>query len=138
MRETRKNIQTLCKWRNNALFAFTDQTPTTYAKTKKWLHKLNANPKRILFFITHEGKQIGHIGLSTEQGYLELDNVLRGEKEGKGKMGEAVDDMVKIAKMLGKKITVRVVPNNSHAIAFYIQHRFKITKKDTQYLYLQQ
>ena len=124
-------VRKFCEWRNKHQYAFQDEEPTTFYKTKKWLKEaVMDNPERLLYRIYFRGKLIGHGGLATfdfDNESCEIDNLVRGEEEGKGIMTRFVLAMIKFAKDIfdAKDVYLRVLSDNEHAIKFYNRIGFR-------------
>lgn len=126
-------INELSNWRKENEFAYPAQFDITYEGTKKWLkNAVIDNDDRILFFIIDKlGNRIGHIGFAncnSDKSELEIDNVLRGSKTyDKGIMTLALKAIIDWAEsiLLVKRITLKVLSDNDHAIEFYKKNNFK-------------
>lgn len=120
-------IRKLSQWRIDNAFAYPTQFPVTDSGTRSWLRsRLLDVEDRILFLVVdRHGHAVGHLGFAnclTEPGALEIDNVVRGVKNGHpGIMRQAMRALVKWAQdVIGpQQIFLRVFDDNAHAIAFY-------------------
>jgi len=125
-------IEKLTCWRNNHVEVFPSQFVATQESTKIWLeqHLIN-NKNRILFLVADRlGDVIGHLGLNNclaTNNILEIDNVIRGIPENSpGLFGNALIELISWSKKIFplSAITLRVMADNAHAIAFYKRHNF--------------
>lgn len=120
-------IATLAQWRSDNSFAYPSQFPVTHAGTKMWLKdKLLNVEDRILFLVFNSKNEIvGHLGYANglnNGGDLEIDNVVRGVKEGNGGiMQSAMRSLLGWAQntLHPPSIFLRVLSDNAHAIHFY-------------------
>ncbi|MBN1404572.1 MAG: aminotransferase class I/II-fold pyridoxal phosphate-dependent enzyme [Opitutales bacterium] len=120
-------IALFSQWRRENDFAYPGRFQVTDAGTASWLRdKLLAVPDRILFLVQDaHGHNVGHIGFANclnDEGLMEIDNVLRGVKEGNpGIMADALSCMVKWARttLWPEGFYLRVLASNDHAVAFY-------------------
>lgn len=125
-------IEKLTLWRDTNSFAYPSQFKVTFAGTKSWLQsKLLEVEDRILFLVIDSlGNIIGHLGFAN--GYndtfsLEIDNVVRGCKEGcKGIMTDALLTLIHWAEenIWPDEIFLRVFNDNAHAVQFYTKTGF--------------
>lgn len=115
------------EWRSQNQEAFLDRFEVTEEGTSRWVDNLiNSQKDRILFMIqTESGEFLGHIGLfrfDFLKSFCEIDNVVRGVKEGpKGLMSSAQVCLENWAKNeLGlKNLFLRVLGKNVRAVNFY-------------------
>ncbi len=131
--EDNRIIEMLSKWREENYFAYPSQFPVTNAGTASWLRsKLLDVKDRILFLVLDKnGRPVGHLGYASsinDQMEMEIDNVVRGEKEtSPGIMGLAMDALLDWAQeMIGpKEVFLRVFSDNEHAVNFYRKLGFR-------------
>ncbi len=117
----------LSKWRNENSFMSPDPFVATPESTENWLNQsVLARGDRILFLIiSGDGTKIGHIGFSVfdeKERSLEIDAVIRGEKNVcPGIMTDALNTLIRwgLDTLKIKKIGLRVLSDNTHAIHFY-------------------
>ncbi len=118
-------VETIARWRNkNKEFFFTQFIATTEG-TKEWLKAITKDINREFFMIYNKetNKPIGHFGLKGRfDEEVELDAVLRGEKELPGIMTIAVK---KILKGVTQPVILNVFQDNIRAIRFYTLLGFK-------------
>nr|WP_319490058.1 GNAT family N-acetyltransferase [uncultured Caproiciproducens sp.] len=122
----------LAKWRNENADMSPDPFVATPESTEKWLdHAILERKDRILFLIlSPEGTKIGQIGFSSldeKAQSMEIDAVIRGEKNGcPGIMSHAMNSLMRwgLDTLELKKITLRVLSTNLHAIQFYKRNFF--------------
>lgn len=125
-------IADLARWRSGAQFAFPTRFPVSVVGTRRWLRAgLLDVPGRVLFLVCdRHGHAVGHLGFASadaEDGSMEIDNVVRGERAvAPGLMGEALDALIAWAEELfaPERILLHVFDDNSHAIGFYRRHGF--------------
>ena len=126
-------IEKLTSWRNDHVKVFPSQFIATQESTRIWLelHIIN-NQNRILFLVMDGfGEVIGHIGLNNclcANNILEIDNVIRGiSNVGKGLFGNALKELISWSQRTFpvSEITLRVMADNAHAIAFYKRNNFE-------------
>lgn len=129
-----KEIKLLAKWREENSFAFPTKFKVTLEGTKKWTKGLIKDPTRILFFIEMNAKTntlVGHMGLYTfnfKENSCEIDNVVRGVKSiHKGVMSLSLNSLINwsLQNLSPKKIYLKVISDNRHAIKFYLKNGFK-------------
>jgi perosamine synthetase len=121
-------IRHLVKWRNENIEAYLDRSKASFEGTRAWLAKrVLDNKGKILFILKNgDGDLVGHIGLSAQldinEPFLEIDNVVRGEKsKALGLMSLALFDLVSWVFLISRArlVFLRVLSDNSHAISFY-------------------
>ena len=125
-------ISDLARWRAAAQFAFPTRFPVSTVGTRRWLRAgLLDVADRVLFLVCdRHGHAVGHLGFAAaaaEDGSMEIDNVVRGERAvAPGLMGEALDALIAWAEELfaPERILLHVFDDNSHAIGFYRRHGF--------------
>jgi RimJ/RimL family protein N-acetyltransferase len=130
--EDEKVVKLLAKWREENSFAFPSQFTVTLPGTKSWLQKqLLENETRLLFLIKDEaGIPIGHIGLYSfdfAENSCEIDNVVRGEKNGhRGIMTMALETLLQWTNevITPDTIFLRVFSDNQPAIKLYRRCHF--------------
>lgn len=128
----RKAVLRLMRWRIKNQHFYTTQPKVTERSFRHWLRKYVFSLPKLLFWVTdEEGSAIGHIGIRFWEKYCEIDNVSRGEKQGKGRMGEALDVLVHWIQdnTTYEEISLRVISSNVHAIDFYQKHGFVSVRK---------
>jgi RimJ/RimL family protein N-acetyltransferase len=124
--ESNQNLMEIIgRWRKENEIWFLSQFNVTTERTTKWF-KMNLIEiqDRLLFIIEVENKYIGHVGLfrfDFEKNTCEIDNIVRGEPEYAGIMGDAVLNMMDWGK---KQLDInsyllKVVSDNIRAIKFY-------------------
>ncbi len=120
------------KWRNENASMSPDPFVATQESTEKWLDNVVlAREDRILFLIiSADGTKIGHIGFSSldeKERSMEIDAVIRGEKEiCPGIMTVALNTLLRwgLDRLGLKKIGLRVLSDNMKAIHFYKKNYF--------------
>jgi len=136
--KNKASIEKLAKWREENNHFFPNPFKVTYEGTKIWAsEKLLKIEDRILFFVcANDGTLVGHLGFANcfnENEEMELDNVVRGEKNiHDGIMGAAVLRLIRWANenFSPKQITLRVMKTNIHALNFYEKLGFKKNKEE--------
>lgn len=131
-----ESIKLLKDWRKKNQFAYVGNYKVTHKSIKKWLKEsVLDNPDRFLFWVIVDGRKIGHIGVKNiRKNSIEVDNVARGVEGHKGAMSNALKQIVNMYS--GYRIWLRVLPNNFHAIAFYINNDFKTYKYGEDFDYM--
>jgi len=127
-------IKDLAAWRQAAAAAYPTRFPVTIDGTRAWLiDKLLAVEDRILFLILdRHGNRVGHLGFANclnDLCAMEIDNVVRGNSAGShGIMAEAMRAIARWAhtNFWPEEIFLRVLSDNSHAIAFYERLNYKL------------
>jgi Acetyltransferases, including N-acetylases of ribosomal proteins len=121
----------LSKWRNENSEMSPDPFTATPESTEEWLdHAVLEREDRILFLILSvDGTKIGHMGFSSlneKEQSMEIDAVIRGERNNPGMMTFALNSLIRwgLDTLKMKKITLRVLSGNSHAIRFYKRNFF--------------
>lgn len=129
-----ESISLLKKWRIANKAAYVGDYKVTYSSMKFWLlNSVLSDTRRFLFWVLADKKRIGHIGIKNlKPSSVEIDNVIRGEKAKKGAMHEALK--ILMSAYPEKRIWLRVLPENTHAIEFYKRNGFKITGKKSPFL----
>jgi len=120
-------ITMLSTWRVENAKAYPTQFPVTDQGTARWIRKgLLDVVDRILFLIVSPtGAPIGHLGYAScleQPGRMEIDNVIRGVKQGyPGIMESAMRALIAWAneRFMPDEIFLRVFAENEHAIRFY-------------------
>lgn len=122
----------LGQWRSENVFAYTNRFPISPERTRNWLDKaVVQRPDRILFLVVQRDSEvIGHIGLANglgREGELEIDNVLRGKKDGTpGLMTEALAALTEWARkvLFIDRFYLRVLESNTEALEYYRRRGF--------------
>lgn len=121
-----KNLMELIgRWRKENEIWFLSQFEVTTERTIKWFREnVIETPDRLLFIIDVDNKYIGHVGLfrfDFESMMCEIDNIVRGEPEYAGIMGNAVLHLMDWGKTnIGiKNYSLKVLSNNERAIRLY-------------------
>jgi RimJ/RimL family protein N-acetyltransferase len=125
-----ESLKRLSEWRIKNRFAYKGNYEITIESITAWLedYVLN-NPKRALYWVWVDGTIIGTIGLTNiEVDSAELCDVSRGINIYKGSMTEALNLLIAPY----KKITLRVLSDNEHAIQFYEKNGFGYVKTDME------
>ncbi|MBD5805123.1 putative pyridoxal phosphate-dependent aminotransferase EpsN [Azoarcus sp. Aa7] len=125
-------MATLGRWRSENQFAYTNRFPITTERTRNWLDRaVVQRPDRILFLVVQrDAEVIGHIGLANglgREGALEIDNVLRGKKDGApGLMTEALAAIMEWARkvLFIDRFYLRVLESNTEALDYYRRQGF--------------
>ena len=131
-----EDIKRLKEWRKKNQFAYVGNYKVTHKSIKKWLKEsVLENPDRFLFWVIADGEKIGHIGIKNiRKNSIEVDNVGRGVEGYKGAMSEALKILIN---MYQKYLAwLRVLPNNTHAVRFYLKNGFKTYKNDGLFDYM--
>ena len=127
----------LSKWRIENPTISTGTFEVSEERTKKWLINLVLNRDDRMIFMIHglDGKPLGHIGYTNidyKKNTVELDSVLRGEKNIlRGLMSRCVNRIIKfgIQELKFSEIDLSVFSDNIHAVNFYKKLNFQIIKK---------
>lgn len=122
----------LAQWRNENPSFSPDRFEATEESTAKWLDcNILGREDRVLFLIlSADGVRVGHIGFSgldERERSFEVDAVLRGAKTCcPGIMGSALHTLVRwgLKELRLRKITLRVLSENTGAIHFYKHNCF--------------
>lgn len=121
----------LASWRNKNADMSPDPFVATTESTKKWLDDILEREDRILFLVlSSDGTKVGQIGFSSlneKTRSMEIDAVIRGETGiCPGMMSHALNALVRwgLSTLKMKKITLRVLSTNLHAIQFYKKNFF--------------
>lgn len=128
---TNKEIDLLVKWRKKVQPLWHEDFKVTYKSMQKWVKGIVNSKGRMLFFVLKDNKIIGQCGFdeaNTKDCYI--DAVIRGEGKSDGTMTQVVKTFITIASKFGKKIKLKVVFDNIHAIKFYKKLGFKVLKRD--------
>lgn len=118
-------MELLSRWRKENEYWYLSQFPVSTERTTKWfIEKLIEVPDRLLFMIKISGKYIGHVGLfrfDFHKVTCEIDNILRGQKDYPGIMGQAIMGMMNWARNYLKLTgySLKVLSDNPRAIKFY-------------------
>ncbi|MBU0640353.1 MAG: GNAT family N-acetyltransferase [Planctomycetes bacterium] len=126
-------IATLASWREENAFAYPTQFPVTRDGTRTWLRKrlLDTEDRLLFLILDRHGKPVGHLGYASainDQGEMEIDNVVRGVKDGyRGIMGRAMQAVLEWAEQtIGpRQIFLRVFSDNQRAVEFYHRLGFR-------------
>jgi perosamine synthetase len=125
-------IDLMTRWREENAFAFPTRFPVSAERTARWLRErlLDVEDRLLFLVVTKHGRIVGHLGIagaSNREERVEIDNVLRGEKDAEpGTMSAAMWALLDwIEEYLAPQETfLRVLASNEHAIAFYKRLRF--------------
>lgn len=120
-------VATLSRWREENSFAFPTQFPVSDEGTARWLRSSILDvPDRVLFLVCdRHGHPVGHLGFAGALAgcrEMEIDNVVRGEKDvDPGLMSAAMDALVAWGdEMFGpREVHLRVFEDNERAVGFY-------------------
>lgn len=128
------SIERLKKWRIKNRFAYSGNYEITHDSVRKWLQEFVLDKSdRILYWVVVNGQYIGHMGLnSIKKDSVQIDNVARGVSKYKGIMHKALQTLIEANSE--KKIWLKVLPNNQHAIDFYKENGFKEEKIEEDFL----
>lgn len=121
-----ETISLLTEWRNKFWDSFASKFEATKDRTRSWIQsQIMQNPNRILFLIHIADQKIGHIGIflyDESQKIVEIDNVLRGIRDGNPRLMEKVTKYIIrwiFDDLLLEKIRLRVFSDNYKAINLY-------------------
>ncbi len=125
-------IEKLAAWRQKNAQFFPSQFPVTLEGTATWLRKgvLDVEDRILFLVIDPVGQMVGHLGYANgfmENGLLEIDNVVRGEKDFcPGIMHTAMQELISWAEefIAPEQIFLRVFADNERAINFYKKLHF--------------
>ena len=120
---------TLAMWRKRHQREFLKLEKVTPQGTQNWLNMILRDEARILFIVSHNGSQIGHLGIGEfGRGGFEVCDVLRGESSGSGAMSTALQMLLDWTKDIGiPTIFLHVAADATKAIAFYHKLSFRPT-----------
>jgi perosamine synthetase len=126
-------IALLARWREENAAAFPSRFPVTVAGTAAWLRSrvLEVEDRLLFLVLDRHGRPLGHLGLANavnDDEALEVDNVVRGVKGASpGLMAEALRAMLDWVEEMfrPRRISLRVLSDNAHAIAFYRRLGFR-------------
>lgn len=122
-------------WRKENEKWYLSQFPISPSRTRSWFAtQVTGQPDRLLFIISKRRKYIGHVGLfrfDFSEDSAEIDNVLRGEKEFKGIMGEAILAVMRWGQqnLDIRNYSLKVLSDNVRAVTLYKKLGFKAVKK---------
>lgn len=130
-------IEHLMNWRNENINAYLSNEKATLEGTRKWLTKfILDNESKILFIVyTDKNEPMGHMGLADgleTNGYVEMDNIVRGVELGKkGMMTLALYELTSwvFLNSNSNKVYLRVFSDNLRAIEMYKRLKFVEKKK---------
>ena len=131
----RQLMDLIGKWRKENEIWYLSQFPVTVERTIKWFNdKLIETPDRLLFIIKTDKGYIGHLGLfrfDFNRKNCEIDNILRGEPEYPGIIGNAIINMMKWGRDYLKLggYSLKVLSDNERAIRLYKSLCFKEIKR---------
>jgi len=128
-------IDLLTRWRGENSFAFPTRFPVSPERTKRWVRErlLDVDDRLLFLVLARHGTVVGHLGIAGAlrgDERVEIDNVVRGEKEAEpGTMSAAMQALLSwIEERFGpREIFLRVLASNRHAIAFYERLQFEVT-----------
>lgn len=118
-------MELLGRWRKENEMWFLSQFNVTTERTMKWFNeRVIETPDRLLFIIKVNTRYIGHVGLfrfDFESRTCEIDNIVRGEPEYPGIMGNAVLHMMDWGRtnLDLRGYLLKVLSNNERAIRLY-------------------
>jgi perosamine synthetase len=118
-------LEKMTTWRSENQHAYIGRFQPTADKTRSWLNTMVLqNRSRLLFLVAdREGCLIGHMGLAvnSENGTIEIDNVVRGEHQSPGLMKYALRALEEFAEseITLEKLALRVLASNNKAVRFY-------------------
>jgi RimJ/RimL family protein N-acetyltransferase len=121
----RNLMELIGSWRKKNEMWFLSQFKVTTERTTKWFEeRVIGTPDRLLFIINANEKYIGHVGLfrfDFENKTCEIDNIVRGEPDYPGIMGNAVLCMMKWGenKLDIKNYSLKVLSDNEKARRLY-------------------
>lgn len=122
-----KDIEKLRVWKNENKYSFFYQEMILPIAQTQWYEKYITKRDNFIFIIVYKKKDIGCMGFRLIGDYIDIYNVILGEKQfsGKGLMGEALQLMCKyITKHYHREIIVKVLHNNNRAIGWYLNNGF--------------
>ncbi|HYC83143.1 MAG TPA: GNAT family protein [Candidatus Paceibacterota bacterium] len=119
-------IALLSHWRSEHSHAFPKIFEVTNERTRLWAKRMLLDrDDRMLFFIKHKEKLVGHVGLSTfdfAKSSCEIDNIIRGEADApSGIMLSAIRVLMDWSynELRVGEIRLRVMHDNVRALALY-------------------
>jgi RimJ/RimL family protein N-acetyltransferase len=121
----RNLMELIGDWRKENERWFLSQFKVTTERTTKWFEeRVIGTPDRLLFIIKANDKYIGHVGLfrfDFENKTCEIDNIVRGEPEIPGIMGNAVLNMMEWGKnnLDIQNYSLKVLSDNEKARRLY-------------------
>ncbi len=123
----------MMRWRIANQKSYASRPEITEKSFRNWLSRrvLGNSPKLFFWVLGDEGKPIGHMGLRFDKNLCEIYNVARGEPQCAGRIGEALDILIRwtFDNTPSKKLYLRVLLNNNKAIEFYKKHGFVPKRK---------
>jgi RimJ/RimL family protein N-acetyltransferase len=128
-------MELIARWRKENEMWFADQFKVTTEGTIKWFkEKVIETPDRLLFIIKVHNDYIGHVGLfrfDFESITCEIDNIVRGEPQYPGIMGNAIIHMMNWGKTILelKGYSLKVLSDNERAMRLYKRLGFVEAKR---------
>lgn len=129
-----ERIKLLGAWRDAHQYAYPTRFPVSDSGTRNWLEKSVLQlENRVMFWVADESLNLfGHLGLLlNSDGEIEVDNVLKGVEGRPGLFSKAMLQLEQIvlAEFGTKKLVLKVLDQNSHAIEFYEKLGFSLANK---------
>jgi len=125
-----ESINKLKDWRIKNRFAYKGTYKITQASMRKWLREYVLDKEdRVLYWVYAEGTCMGHIGLTNiKKDDAEICDVSRGLVGFPGAMHTALE----LLSAPYKRVHLRVLSSNTHAIEFYEKNGFTLIKTDKE------